>query len=133
MQLRDARALVENRRAATLALRDVYLGGLDLGALRQLGVRFLSFPPHAVDAGSGPSAAWRDFAAEARALQRRFAIGGALWAGGLAIALLLRLLGLSLWRSRKDYEPDRAACVSCGRCFAACPVGRKRTPPDQVP
>ncbi len=72
-------------------------------------------------------------AAEARALQRRFAIGGALWAGGLAIALLLRLLGLSLWRSRKDYEPDRAACVSCGRCFAACPVGRKRTPPDQVP
>ena len=57
------------RVGATLALRDVYLGGLDLVALRQLGVRFLDFPPHAVDAGSGPSEAWRDFEHRATALQ----------------------------------------------------------------
>ena len=63
------------RAGATLALRDVYLGGLDLVALRQLGVRFLDFPPHAVDAGSGPSEAWRDFEHRARALQVQVVVG----------------------------------------------------------
>lgn len=63
------------RCGATLALREVYLGGLDLPALRQLGVRYLSFPPHAVDAGSGPSAAWNDFAKQARALQIQVLVG----------------------------------------------------------
>ena len=64
-----------NATGATLALRDVYLGGLDLNALRQLGVRFLSFPPHAVDAGSGPSATWTDFARQARGLQMQIIVG----------------------------------------------------------
>jgi EAL domain-containing protein (putative c-di-GMP-specific phosphodiesterase class I) len=63
------------RAGATLALREVYLGGLDLAALRQLGVRFLCFPPHAVDAGSGPNAAWADFAKQARALQIQVIVG----------------------------------------------------------
>ena len=71
--------------------------------------------------------------AEARALQRRFAAGGAFWAGGLALALFFKLLGLSIWRSRKDYEPDRATCVSCGRCFASCPVGRRPSPSSVPP
>lgn len=63
------------RSGATLALREVYLGGLDLAALRQLGVKFLSFPPHAVDAGSGPSAAWSEFARQARALKMQILVG----------------------------------------------------------
>ena len=63
------------RFGATLALREVYLGGLDLAALRQLGVKFLSFPPHAVDAGSGPNAAWNEFAKQARALQIQVLVG----------------------------------------------------------
>ncbi len=63
------------RSGATLALREVYLGGLDLAALRQLGVKFLSFPPHAVDAGSGPNAAWSEFAKQARALQIQVLVG----------------------------------------------------------
>ena len=63
------------RAGATLALRDVYLGGLDLASLRQLGVRFLSFPPHAVDAGSGPNAAWNDFSKQARALKMQLIVG----------------------------------------------------------
>lgn len=63
------------RVGATLALRDVYLGGLDLVALRQIGVRFLDFPPHAVDAGSGPSEAWRDFEHRAHALQVQILVG----------------------------------------------------------
>lgn len=63
------------RSGATLALREVYLGGLDLAALRQLGVRFLSFPPHAVDAGSGPNPAWSEFAKQARNLQIQVLVG----------------------------------------------------------
>lgn len=63
------------RLGATLALRDVYLGGLDLAALRQLGVRFLNFPPHAVDAGNGPSEVWREFAQYARAMQIQLIVG----------------------------------------------------------
>jgi EAL domain-containing protein (putative c-di-GMP-specific phosphodiesterase class I) len=38
-------------------------------------VRYLSFPPHAVDAGSGPSEAWKDFAKQARALQIQVVVG----------------------------------------------------------
>ncbi|MCA3560773.1 MAG: EAL domain-containing protein [Aestuariivirga sp.] len=64
------------RNGATLALREVYLGGLDLTALRQLGVRFLSFPPHAVDAGNGPNAAWADFVKQANARQIQVIVGG---------------------------------------------------------
>jgi EAL domain-containing protein (putative c-di-GMP-specific phosphodiesterase class I) len=63
------------RTSATLALREVYLGGLDLAALRQLGVRFLNFPPHAVDSGSGPSEAWREFVQYARAMQIQLIVG----------------------------------------------------------
>jgi EAL domain-containing protein (putative c-di-GMP-specific phosphodiesterase class I) len=57
------------RLCATLALTQVQVGGLDLAALRQLGVRFLSFPPNAADAGFGPTAAWREFVQYSRAMQ----------------------------------------------------------------
>lgn len=63
------------RSGATLALRDVSVGGLDLGALRQLGVRYLTFPPHAVDAGQGPSAVWNEFVRNAQALQIQLIVG----------------------------------------------------------
>jgi EAL domain-containing protein (putative c-di-GMP-specific phosphodiesterase class I) len=64
------------RLGATLALCGVYLGGLDLAALRQLGVRFLNFPPHAVDSGNGPSEVWREFVQYARAMQIQLIVGG---------------------------------------------------------
>ncbi len=57
------------RLGATMALSNVQVTGLDLASLRQLGVRFLSFPPQAVDTGPGPSPAWREFVQYARAMQ----------------------------------------------------------------
>jgi ferredoxin len=60
--------------------------------------------------------------AAARSVQRRFAIGGIVLGALLALTVVARLLGLSLWRSRTGYEPDRARCFSCGRCFSYCPV-----------
>jgi polyferredoxin len=49
--------------------------------------------------------------------------GGGGWLGGfLGLVLSLHLLGLITPQHRKDYEPDRARCVSCTRCFSSCPV-----------
>ncbi len=62
------------RLGATMALSDVQVAGLDLAALRQLGVRFLSFMPAAADAGFGPSPAWREFVQYARAMQFQIVI-----------------------------------------------------------
>ncbi len=60
--------------------------------------------------------------AEVRRIRRRFAHAGALLGAGMAVITLGALFGLSRWRSREAYEPDRARCVSCTRCFSACPV-----------
>jgi ferredoxin len=63
--------------------------------------------------------------AEALQLRQRFRwLGGVLgaWTG---LVLGLQLISLALRRRRADYEPDRANCVSCGRCFWYCP-------PEQV-
>lgn len=64
------------RLGATMALTEVQVAGLDLSALRQLGVRYLTFPPHAADGGSGPTAAWREFVQYARAMQFQIIVSG---------------------------------------------------------
>jgi hypothetical protein len=53
--------------------------------------------------------------------------------GGLMGALAGWVLGwrlLGLWRRtpRRDYMIEAARCVCCGRCFEACPQGRRRPP-----
>ncbi len=62
------------RLGATLALSNVQIGGLDLAALRQLGVRFLTVPQGMADAGFGPTPAWREFVQYARAMQFQIVI-----------------------------------------------------------
>ena len=64
--------------------------------------------------------------AEAAGIEAAFRTGGlllGLWAG---LVVGSKLIHLSIYRKRTDYEPDRATCVSCGRCFAVCPVEQKR-------
>jgi ferredoxin len=59
--------------------------------------------------------------AEALQLRQRFRrLGGGLgaWVG---LVLGVRLVALGLRTRRTDYEPDRANCVSCGRCYWYCP------------
>ena len=51
----------------------------------------------------------------------RFARGGMLLGAFLGLVLGLKLVQLSVRRRRADYQPDRAKCVSCGRCFRYCP------------
>lgn len=63
--------------------------------------------------------------AQAETVRGRFKMGTALFGGFMGLALCGRLIRLSVVRTTADYEPDRAACVSCARCFAYCPVEKK--------
>lgn len=57
----------------------------------------------------------------ASVIRDRVCRGGA-WLGGLLGLLAgLGLIRHSIHRTRRDYEPDRGTCLSCARCFDACP------------
>ncbi|MBM4016988.1 MAG: 4Fe-4S binding protein [Planctomycetes bacterium] len=64
--------------------------------------------------------------AEAAAVEASFARASPLFGAWVGLVLGAKLIQLSVRRTRTDYEPDRAACVSCGRCFAYCPIERER-------
>ena len=61
--------------------------------------------------------------ARAAATEHRFAMGSAITGGFLAAIIVLKLLSLSTRRKLAAHVPDRAECLSCGRCMDACPVG----------
>ncbi len=58
---------------------------------------------------------------EALAIRGKFGLGGWLLGGFIGLVAGLKLIGVSLWRRRTDYEADRAGCLACGRCFEYCP------------
>ncbi|MBD3183646.1 4Fe-4S binding protein [Candidatus Poribacteria bacterium] len=60
--------------------------------------------------------------AEAKQLRRQFRIGSMILGGFLGLFTGIKMISLSIKRSRKDYETNRTHCVSCGRCFSYCPV-----------
>ena len=62
----------------------------------------------------------------ADAVVEKFAWGGALFGGWVGLVFAVKLVQLSVRRRRTDYEPDRGACVSCGRCFWYCPEEHAR-------
>lgn len=48
---------------------------------------------------------------------------GSMWLGGfLGLVFGFTLAGLSIFRYREDYEPNRGNCFSCARCMDYCPV-----------
>ena len=57
---------------------------------------------------------------EALTIRERFSRGGLIFGGFLGIVLALKLIELSIRRRRDRYEPHRASCLSCGRCFERC-------------
>ncbi len=58
---------------------------------------------------------------QAKSIRSIFRTGG-WWLGGfLGLVFALKLIKLSVMRSRTDYEPDRTSCFSCARCFDYCP------------
>ncbi len=58
---------------------------------------------------------------QASNIRARFELGGWILGGFIGLVIGLKLIGLSVWRQRGDYEADRAGCLACGRCYKYCP------------
>jgi polyferredoxin len=115
------------------------LGGLAGGALAgkhrtvNLAARIQMEESGAVQDTTDASAAFRAgnnsieaLYAEARALQHRYTVA-ARWCGAwIGLVIGLKLLSLVIIRKRPDYEADQAHCLSCARCFRACPQELQR-------
>jgi len=63
--------------------------------------------------------------AEADKILKQFYIGGWILGGFLGLVFGLTLASLSIYRYRKDYEPNKGTCLSCARCMDYCPVKEK--------
>ncbi len=59
---------------------------------------------------------------EALALSNTFRTAGGWFGAWVGLVIGVKLIHLSIRRRRVDYEVDRTACVSCGRCFWYCPT-----------
>jgi len=59
--------------------------------------------------------------AEAAALLGTFRTAGAWFGAWVALVVGGKLIHLSVRRRRTDWQPIRANCVACGRCFRYCP------------
>ncbi|MCF8457515.1 MAG: 4Fe-4S binding protein [Bacteroidales bacterium] len=59
---------------------------------------------------------------EARVIQHEFYTGS--WILGIFLGLVIGVLLMNQFRfrKRKDYEANKADCLSCGRCMDYCPV-----------
>jgi len=64
--------------------------------------------------------------AEAGVLRREFRAGGWILGGFVGLIIWTKLIGLFIRKRRSEYEMDRGACLSCGRCFAYCPYEQVR-------
>jgi ferredoxin len=54
-------------------------------------------------------------------LRRRMGRATTIFGGWFGLLIGAGLIGLSVRRTRTDYEPDRGACFACARCFESCP------------
>lgn len=62
---------------------------------------------------------------DAEKIRSQFLIGTWILGAFLGLILGIALFNLSVFKRHSIYEPDRGACVSCGRCFKYCPVGKE--------
>jgi ferredoxin len=67
-----------------------------------------------------------DLYREAAAISSRFRQAGGWFGAWVGLVIGAKLIHLSVRRRRSDYQPDRTACVSCGRCFWYCPGEQAR-------
>ncbi len=63
---------------------------------------------------------------EAVEIRERFNTGGWIIGIFLGIVFIIKMINLTLRRRPAGYEPDKSACVSCGRCIPYCPVEHDR-------
>jgi NosR/NirI family transcriptional regulator, nitrous oxide reductase regulator len=76
---------------------------------------------HEIEAFRNTGRSVEDLYREASALTATFGVAGAWFGAWVGLVIGIKLIYLSIRRRRTDYVPDRASCVSCGRCFWYCP------------
>lgn len=59
-------------------------------------------------------------------IQRRFRWGGLIMGAFLGLVIIAKLISLTVRRTHDDYRPNKAFCLSCGRCYRYCPVELQR-------
>lgn len=59
--------------------------------------------------------------AEALKVRGNFATGGAIFGAFIGLIAGLKLIESRFTPQKNIYEPDRASCVACGRCYSYCP------------
>lgn len=62
---------------------------------------------------------------EADQIRHKFYIGSWLLGGFVGLVIGTSLIGLSTFRKREDWEPNRTNCLSCARCMDYCPVKKE--------
>ncbi len=58
------------------------------------------------------------------AVQADFRFYGTIVGALIGLVIGLKLINLSVRRTRKEYEIDHKNCVSCGKCFSYCPQNK---------
>ncbi len=76
---------------------------------------------HEIEAFRNSGRSVEDLYREATALTATFGVAGAWLGAWVGLVIGIKLIHLSIRRRRTDYVPDRAGCLSCGRCFWYCP------------
>jgi NosR/NirI family transcriptional regulator, nitrous oxide reductase regulator len=110
--------------AGQFSRMDVTVQQADRVRLEELGE--VKGPSNLSDAFNSTHRTPQELYADAFDVKRKFEIGGWLLGGWVGLVIGLKLIHLSVRRTRLDYEPDGGTCVACGRCFAYCPVERER-------
>lgn len=64
--------------------------------------------------------------AQAMDIKRTFDVGATIMGAFIGLVLAVKLVSVPLRRQRENFEPDRATCLSCGRCFDYCPVEHRQ-------
>jgi ferredoxin len=65
--------------------------------------------------------------AKAGSIREKFRTGGWFAGGFIGLVIGLTLMNQLVFRSRKDFEPHKGDCYSCGRCMDYCPVEPRTT------
>ncbi len=58
------------------------------------------------------------------AIQKEFSIYSTIAGALIGLVIGLKLINLSVKRTRKEYEIDHRYCVACGKCFSYCPQNK---------
>lgn len=66
--------------------------------------------------------------AKAERVRRQMNMGGWILGGFLGLVFSLKLIGISVSRTRTDYEVNKPTCFSCGRCCSFCPSDEMHLP-----